>query len=233
MTRPVHERQGYHHGQLRDALIEAAEEIIREGGIESFSLREAARRAQVSPGAPAHHFGNARGLLTEVALRAYADLGQALSVSDGRKDESPAAALQRIGVAYVRFALGNPGHFRLMFRSDLVNRSDTRYQAVSTAALTGLGVAAQALARAQAGRLCAGTGAVGAEGDPGFNDVLVRGQVFSIWSTMHGMAHLVLEGKAAYLFGGSDPDQFVKEYLPALLGQIWPESPATPCSPEP
>lgn len=224
MTPPSHERQGYHHGQLREALIEAADEIIREGGLESFTLREAARRAQVSPGAPAHHFGNARGLLTEVALRAYSDLGRALAAGDSQAEESPAAALQRIGLAYVRFALATPGHFRLMFRSDLVDRSDERYQAVSAAALTGMGTAAQALARGRTGRTHTATDSSAVVGEPGPDDLLIRGQVFSIWSTLHGMAHLVLENKAGYLFDGSDPADFVENYLPALLGQLWPVS---------
>ncbi len=52
-------------------MIQAADEIIAEGGIEAFSLRAAAQRAGVSPGAPAHHFGSAKGLLTEVALLAF------------------------------------------------------------------------------------------------------------------------------------------------------------------
>jgi Bacterial regulatory proteins, tetR family len=57
-------RSTYHHGDLRTALIETADGIIAEGDIEAFSLRAAAQRAGVSPGAPAHHFGSARGLLT-------------------------------------------------------------------------------------------------------------------------------------------------------------------------
>jgi AcrR family transcriptional regulator len=60
------------------ALIEAAEGIIAEGGIEAFSLRTTAQRAGVSPGAPAHHFGSAKGLLTEVALLAFERLGRYL-----------------------------------------------------------------------------------------------------------------------------------------------------------
>lgn len=71
-------RSTYHHGDLRAALIRAADEIIAEGGIESFSLRSAAPRAGVSTGAPAHHFGSAKGLITEVAVLAFERLDQAL-----------------------------------------------------------------------------------------------------------------------------------------------------------
>ena len=61
-------RENYHHGQLREALITAADEILHESGIEGFSLRKAAARAGVSPGAPAHHFKSVTGLLTAVAV---------------------------------------------------------------------------------------------------------------------------------------------------------------------
>ena len=61
----------YHHGDLREKLVAAAEAIILERGVDGFSLREAARRAGVSPAAPAHHFGDTQGLLSEVALRGF------------------------------------------------------------------------------------------------------------------------------------------------------------------
>lgn len=67
-------KSGYHHGNLRVALIEATDGIIRDRGIEGLSLREAARRAGVSIGAPAHHFGSTSGLLTEVALLGSVDI---------------------------------------------------------------------------------------------------------------------------------------------------------------
>ena len=74
--------RAYHHGALREALIDAAESILEERGVEGFSLREAARRAGVSPAAPGHHFGDARGLLTAVATRAFRDFGDALEAGD-------------------------------------------------------------------------------------------------------------------------------------------------------
>ena len=69
----------YHHGALRAALIEAAEAVIAERGVDGFSLRETARRAGVSPAAPAHHFGDARGLLTALAAEAFRRFGDALA----------------------------------------------------------------------------------------------------------------------------------------------------------
>lgn len=189
----------YHHGNLRAALIAAADAIIAEKGIEGFSLREAARRAGVSPGAPAHHFGTAVGLLTEVALLGYASLGAALNAAPITDD--PTADLRAQALAYVGFALAHAGRFRLMFRPDLVNRDDPRYGTAATAALAGF---AGTIARSSGGQ---GDGVA---------------QVFLIWSSVHGMANLALDGKAQYMFDGATPQQFAAQILPDLLAKSWP-----------
>ncbi len=192
-------KTGYHHGNLKPALVAAADAIIRDRGIEGFSLREAARRAGVSIGAPAHHFGSATGLLTEVALLGYDSLGEALNaviVSD-----DPARDLRELALAYVRCALDHPGRFRLMFRPDLVNRDDPRYAEASSRALTGF---AGAIARRD-----------GASAD-------TMADIFLVWSSIHGMANLVLDGKAKYLFEGATAEAFARDILPRILAQSWP-----------
>lgn len=193
------QKSQYHHGNLKSAMIAAADHIIREKGIEGFSLREAARRAGVSIGAPAHHFGSAIGLLTEVALLGYDSLASALNAVTISDD--PLADLRRLTLAYVTFALAHPGRFRLMFRPDLVDRDDPRYSAVSTQALSGF---AAAIARHK-----------GPSPDS-------MAQIFAVWSTVHGMANLVLDGKAKYMFNGATPEQFVAEILPDLLVKTAP-----------
>jgi AcrR family transcriptional regulator len=77
-------REGYHHGALREALIEASEALLAERGLEGFSLREVARRSGVSPAAPAHHFGDADGLLAAVATQAFDGLTAALEAGNAR-----------------------------------------------------------------------------------------------------------------------------------------------------
>src|SRR5690606_36808708 len=69
---------GYHHGDLRRALLAATEELLEAEGIEAFTLREVARRAGVSHGAPAHHFGDVRGLLSEFTAESFAQLSAAM-----------------------------------------------------------------------------------------------------------------------------------------------------------
>ena len=110
-------RAPYHHGALREALIEATESLLAERGPDGFSLREVARRAGVSPAAPAHHFGDAAGLLTAVATLGFAGLTEALERGHALGGGDPRAALRGQGMEYVAFALRHPGRFRLMFRS--------------------------------------------------------------------------------------------------------------------
>src|SRR5271165_4982256 len=90
----------YHHGALQDALIAATEAILAERGVEGFTLREAARRAGVSPAAPAHHFGDAKGLLSEVALLGFKEFGDALRRADEGAGSDPDRRLYAQGLAY-------------------------------------------------------------------------------------------------------------------------------------
>ncbi len=113
----------YHHGDLPNALRRAAVEVIDERGLGSFSLREVARRAGVSHTAPAHHFGDMRGLLTSVATEGFDALHQATEhAADGIDD--PVERLTAIGEAYVTLARSNHAHCEVMFRMDVVDPDD-------------------------------------------------------------------------------------------------------------
>lgn len=192
-------RAGYHHGDLRQAMIVAADTLIRDKGLEGFSLRQAARLAGVSIGAPAHHFGSVKGLLTEVALLGYESLGNYLNAVDS--DGCPNRVLRRFAQAYVDFALAHMGRFRLMFRPDLVDREDPRYAAASEKALAGF---AAAIARREGA---------------GPNRMA---DLFLVWSSIHGIASLAVDGKARYLFDGIDALNFAEKILPDLLESAWP-----------
>ena len=116
--------RAYHHGSLRSALIEAAEAVIAERGLDRFSLRETARRAGVSPAAPAHHFKDVRGLLTAIATQAFADLASALETADEAAGADREARIKAQGRAYVAFALDRPARFDLMWRKTLLDNDD-------------------------------------------------------------------------------------------------------------
>jgi len=110
----------YHHGDLRNALLAAAAEVIAEQGVGSFSLREVARRAGVSHTAPAHHFGDMTGLLTALAIQGFE--GQYAEEREVVESGGTAAErLARFGHAYVQGAEAHPGHCQVMFRTDIID----------------------------------------------------------------------------------------------------------------
>src|SRR5258708_20556908 len=89
----------YHHGELREALVAAGRKLLEEKGLRSFTLRECARRAQVSHAAPAHHFASIDDLLAEIATRGYHDLTAAIPAEGRRSGGAPAARPVAHGVA--------------------------------------------------------------------------------------------------------------------------------------
>lgn len=113
-------KNSYHHGDLRKALLEAADTLLAEHGLQGFTLRACARLAGVSHMAPKHHFKDARGLLRAVAERGYmrlvGKLRDRLQAAAGDLDAEMFATAQ----AYVEFAEAYPEHFRIMFRADLL-----------------------------------------------------------------------------------------------------------------
>ena len=111
------ERRGYHHGNLREALVAAAVDLISQHGPAGFTVAEAARLAGVSPGAPYRHFRDAEALLAEVALRGFERFAEALSAAwaGGRPD--PLRAYEALGRAYLDFARREPAYYAAMFET--------------------------------------------------------------------------------------------------------------------
>src|SRR3954462_5211842 len=107
-------RRGYHHGNLREALLEAARQLVAERGPQGFSLTEAARRAGVSPSAPYRHFKDREEVLAELCRRGFALFGQRLQAAVAGA-QNAAEALQRMGPAYLAFAREEPGYYAAMF----------------------------------------------------------------------------------------------------------------------
>ncbi len=113
----------YHHGDLPNALRRAAAEVIAERGLGGFSLREVARRAGVSHTAPAHHFGDVRGLLTSLATEGFDLLSEEMTAAMATSDD-PIERLTRLGRAYVKVAQTHEAHCSVMFRMDIVSPDD-------------------------------------------------------------------------------------------------------------
>jgi AcrR family transcriptional regulator len=201
---------GYHHGDLQEALIAATEAILADQGAEGFTLREAARRAGVSPAAPAHHFKNAPGLLTEVAIRGYDALGAALKqAAAGQGSEHQ--RLQAQGLAYVSFALKFPGRFQMMFSNKRLIADDERLRRAIKAAHHEFDIVV--------GELIANT--------PHATPKQAKIVAALAWSTVHGFAKLALEGKF-----GADGTEAGRREIIAMLRQVleylWPVISAKP-----
>jgi AcrR family transcriptional regulator len=195
-------RGSYHHGDLRVALIAAAEQVLADG-LEHFSLRAAARRAGVSPAAPAYHFGDAAGLLTEVAILGFRELARYLAEWTEKGGSDPLARLRSQGEGYIRFALANPERFHLMFRRDKLSMSE-RFKAVSMETYSHLQAAVARVA------------SVG----PDEVDPRRMALLLASWSMVHGFAHLALDGQLDPMAEDTGLDGFLQALLPLVLGQL-------------
>jgi AcrR family transcriptional regulator len=139
-------RRGYHHGNLREALIEATLELIATKGPASFTVAEAARLASVSPAAPYRHFRDAEALMAEVALRGFDRLTQALTTAWNSGQPDPVTAFERMGKAYLAFARTDPAYYAAMFDSRISTDSHPDLAAANDRAFSVLRDAAERLA---------------------------------------------------------------------------------------
>jgi AcrR family transcriptional regulator len=158
-------RESYHHGDLKAAILGQAAILVAERGADGISLRELARVAGVSHAAPAHHFTDRRGLFTALAAEGFRLLAEALG--EARPDFIDAAR------AYVRFALDHPGHYAVMFDKSLYDNTDDELIAAAVAA---------------GAELNHGVGTLGdahAKADP-------DGAALAAWSLVHGFSLLWL-----------------------------------------
>jgi AcrR family transcriptional regulator len=174
-------RRGYHHGNLREALVEAALELIGAKGPAGFTFAEAARHAGVSPAAPYRHFRDRDALLSEVAQRGFQRFEQQLAAAwdDGRP--SLPAAFDRLGKAYLAFARSEPAYFSAMFESGLSLTEHRELQQAGDRAFGVLRGACEALT----------AGMPAAKRPPPMMMAL------HIWSLSHGIAGLFARGDAA------------------------------------
>lgn len=112
-------KRGYHHGNLRAALIEAALVLIAEKGPTGFTLSEAAKTADVTPAAVYRHFAGREDLLAEIARQGYEVFAALMDYAYDGGRPSPLAAFEATGRAYLAFAQKYPGHYMAMFESGL------------------------------------------------------------------------------------------------------------------
>jgi len=142
-TRKPKERP-YHHGDLKRALLETAEQMLQEDRRWQFTLREVARRAGVSHMAPYNHFQDKNALMAELAMVGFDRLRESLTAARPRKPRAFRQDFFDLGRAYVRFGEAHPNLYRLMFSQDVA--SDVH---LSARALGAFGVLLELLERGQ------------------------------------------------------------------------------------
>lgn len=187
-------KSSYHHGDLRRVVLAAAVDLIAEQGVDEVSLRELARRADVSHAAPAHHFGDKAGLFTSIAAEGYRLLAARL---EGPDDDRP-APLKEQGVRYVEFAEQHPGHFEVMFRPDLLHGDDPELVAAQTRTRQALrgGVADVAESR---------------------RPEALEDAALAAWALAHGFAALRRSGSLDERLHGHDPSEVFRRVASHLF----------------
>lgn len=176
------ERETYHHGDLRQALIEAALELVAEKDVSSLSLREVTRKAGVSHAAPYRHFEDKEALLAAVAEQGFGMFNDALE--EATQDiANPLERLEAGFIAYVRYAIENPSHYRILFGAYGANAEKT-YPSLAAAIKQAFKQFVNTIAQGQH------LGAIRA-GNP---EQLAQ----AVWALSHGLAMLLIDGQLTY-----------------------------------
>lgn len=195
MTQDQTPPKPYHHGDLRSALLQAAEAELAARGIEAFSLRSVAKRAGVSHAAPAHHFGDANGLLTALAAEGFRQFLAAQSAREAKAAPDAPSQLVAAGLGYIDFAMQRPTLFRLMWGSERPDFADVDLAKTATASFQHL------------------VEQVWAAGGRNVADEA------AIWAVAHGLADLLAAGrmKSVGSFAAAERDRVLSDILRRCL----------------
>jgi AcrR family transcriptional regulator len=194
----------YHHGALHDALLEAAERVLERDGLSGLTLRAVAREAGVSHAAPAHHFGDLTGLVSELAAIGYRQFNAAMiaAVASGAPPQELGLGMARAH-AYVGFARAHPGMYGLMFRTERLDMKRPALHEAANAAFAGL------------------AGAVGAsrhehieEEAPSLDQAAA---IVRAWSLLHGFTTLLLDGRLSDILRRIPAGNDAETLLDAML----------------
>jgi len=220
-ARPAVRRRGvgetpYHHGDLHEALLQAAERVLECDGLAGLTLRAVAREAGVSHAAPTHHFGDLTGLLSELAAIGFRRFNAAMAV--GRASESqPLMKALANAKTYVAYAQAHPGMYSLMFRTERLDMTRPSLHEAASASFQGLANSIAAI-RQEAGLPDLLTGDA--------LQALSLEQAAAIvrnWSLIHGFTVLLLDGRLKDILHrlpqGTTADQLLEAMLRAAVGR--------------
>ena len=190
--------KAYHHGDLRAALLDEAAAMIAEGGAASVTMRALGRRLGVSRAAAYRHFEDKTALLVAVATAGFGRLRDRLQAVDAGAPRSSVERIRRMGEEYVRFALENPAHYRLMYGREGLGRRDVpELREAGNALFEQLVDVIQAYQ--DSGKI--------KRQDP-------RAQAYVAWSAVHGLASLLIDGQ---ILTAADVDGLIRQTTRTVL----------------
>ena len=200
-------RTAYHHGDLRRALIDAGLKILEQDGIDALSLRQVARTIGVSQAAPYAHFKDKHAILEAIAKEGFGLLLDYMHRWGDKAKDDP-SKLTAYGVAYVSFAVDHPALFKLMFGSELSAGETLDFSATTSDAYE--------LILTTSKRLL---------GDAGADDEKVGLHAMYAWSSVHGLANLLVDGRldSQLAAAGNDPAVLTERMLvstPPIVGPL-------------
>jgi AcrR family transcriptional regulator len=198
----------YHHGALRDALLEAAERVLERDGLSGLTLRAVAREAGVSHAAPTHHFRDLTGLVSELAAIGFRQFNAAMAAA-GAAGTSPIEKAMARAKAYVAYAQAHPGMYGLMFRTERLDMTRPSLHEAATASFAGL------------------AGAIGASRHEQIHEeALSLEQAAAIaraWSLVHGFTMLLLDDRLSDILRrlpkGTDAETLLDAMLKSTVGR--------------
>ena len=173
-------KKPYHHGDLREALLDMARTMIAEEGVEAVTMRGLSRRVGVSRTAPYRHFEDKATLLAAVAQQGFEQLNEAMrQVREDHADLSAIDRFEKMGIAYARFAVANPTAYRLMFGLDAIQGDEypTLNEVINTTHQELISII----------RECKEAGEI--------TNWRTRDVALTVWSACHGLALLMIDGR--------------------------------------
>jgi AcrR family transcriptional regulator len=207
-TAGANEAAPYHHGALRDALLEAARRVLERDGLSGLTLRAVAREAGVPHAAPTHHFGDLTGLVSELAAIGFRQFNVAMAAA-GAAGASPIEKAMARAKAYVAYAQAHPGMYGLMFRTERLDMSRPSLHEAAEASFAGL------------------AGSIGAHRQEQIHEeALSLEQAAAIaraWSLVHGFTMLLLDHRLSDILcrlpKGTDAETLLDAMLRSTVGK--------------
>ena len=190
----------YHHGDLKNSLVQAGIGLLEEEGIEALSLRKVAARAGVSHAAPYRHFADREALLAAIAKEGFWKLMKLSLSRAGQK--SGVARLKSLSESYIKFAIEHPGFIRVMFGSEL--RDKSKYEGLAEADYASFKLMLDVIKAGQE------IGTFRKHRHP-------EAQAFTIWSFLHGLSSLLIENQLDHIKGRGTGLGLARAQLDILL----------------